>query len=358
MDMEVLEMEQFPLFEDLAMLDEVDSSSILPEYEDNVGKYFPGNDPAPKLVIDQAGKEVLDELLLLSQDDPLDLDWMEAGSLEHFLEVMGAGQNTPTTQEVAKASEPIIVIKDTNVNHSVLHDLLTQPITIKQSPPVRVNQTPVVQQELSHLDLLDESVQFKTSLQSVAASSSSDTIEVSAEISFDSGYGDTSLNTKSTTQSDLLDVGSVDSLISSPLSAEEIDSLLSGSEPSSPSSQSDGNDPDYSPLQSDDEDYKPKSRSSGKQKTKKRRSGPYSSNAEDRKDRKRDQNKNAAIRYRNKKREEADVLKKEEEKLAEKNKELNDKVSQLTREITYMKDLISEVCKAKGLKVTFKNKSH
>ncbi|XP_061166222.1 uncharacterized protein LOC133175107 [Saccostrea echinata] len=357
MDMEVLEMEQFPLFEDLAVLDEVDSSTISPEYEDNGEKYFPGNDPAPKLVIDQAGKEVLDELLLLSQDDPLDLDWMETGSLEQFLEGMGAGQNTPTTQEVEKASEPIIVIKDTNVNHSVLHDLLTQPITIKQSPPVRVSPTPVVQQELSHLDLLDESVHL-TSLQSVAASSSSDMIEVPAEISFDSGYGVTSLNTSSSSQHDLLDVGSVDSLISSPLSAEEIDSLLSGSEPSSPSSQSDGNDPDYSPQQSDDEDYKPKSRSSGKQKTKQRRSGPYSTTAENRKDRKRDQNKNAAIRYRNKKREEADVLKKEEEKLAEKNKELNDKVSQLTREITYMKDLISEVCKAKGLKVTFKNKSH
>lgn len=75
MDMDVLEMEQFPLFEDLAMLD--DGSSISLEYEDNAGKYFPGHDSAPKLVIDQAGKEVLDDLLRLSQDgmyhDPLDV---------------------------------------------------------------------------------------------------------------------------------------------------------------------------------------------------------------------------------------------------------------------------------------------
>lgn len=66
MDMDVLEMDQFPLFEDLAMLD--DGSGLSPEYEDGVGKYFPGNDPAPKLVIDQAGKEVLDDLLRLSQN--------------------------------------------------------------------------------------------------------------------------------------------------------------------------------------------------------------------------------------------------------------------------------------------------
>lgn len=349
MDMDVLEMEQFPLFEDLAMLD--DGSSISLEYEDNGGKYFPGNDSAPKLVIDQAGKEVLDDLLRLSQDDPLDLDWMESGSLEQFLEGMGADQNdTPATQEVVMASESIVVIKDANVNHSVLHDLLTQPITIKQSPPVRVSQNPVVPHDLSQIDILEESVQL-ASLQSVIASASSDVLEVPAEISFNS---ESSLNS-TTSQDDLLDAGSVD-LISS-LSAEEIDSLLSGSEPSSPSSSSDGTDPDFSPEQSDDEDFVPKSSSGGKQKGKKRRSGPYSTKTADRKDRKRDQNKNAAIRYRNKKREEAEHRAAEEENLSKRNKDLHDKVDQLNREIKYMKDLISEVCKAKGLKVTFKTKS-
>ena len=275
---------------------------------------------------------------------------MEVGSLEQFLPGMGAEQvNTPVTQQVVEATEQMVVIKDTNMSSSVLHDLLTQPITIKQSPPVRVGSNLGEHQKQSQVvDLV--------SIQSVIASSSSDEIAVPAEISFDSGYGDSSFNTTTTSAPDLLDAGSVDSLISSPLSAEEIDSLLSGSEPSSPSSQiSDSNDPDY--YQSD-EDFKPtKSQTGGKQKAKKRRSGPYNTNT-DRKDRKRDQNKNAAIRYRNKKREEAEVLKQEEDKLAEKNKELNDKVSQLTREINYMKDLISEVCKAKGLKVTFKNKSH
>lgn len=293
---------------------------------------------------------------LLSFSEPLDLDWMETGSLEQFLVGMGADHiNTPDTQQVLQATEPIVVIKDTNVNHSVLHDLLTQPITIKQSPTVKVSPEPVVSHELSQIDLMDDGVQ--ASLLSVIASSSNDENEVPAEISFDSGCMDSSLNTSSSSKPDLLDVSSVDSLISSPLSAEEIDSLLSGSEPSSPSSRSDGNDPDYSPYQSDSEEYKSKSRTGGKQKSKKRRSGPYNTSTGDRKDRKRDQNKNAAIRYRNKKREEADLLKNEEDKLAEKNKELNDKVSQLSREINYMKDLISEVCKAKGLKVTFKNKS-
>jgi len=66
------------------------------------------------------------------------------------------------------------------------------------------------------------------------------------------------------------------------------------------------------------------------------------------KDRKKLQNKNAAIRYRMKKKEEADVKKSEEEVLEDENKVLQGKVDDLTRQITYMKDLINEVRKARG----------
>lgn len=284
--------------------------------------------------------------------DPLDLDWMESGSLEQFLEGMGADQdNMPATQEVVTVSDSIVVMKDTNVNHSVLHDLLTQPITIKQSPPVKVSPKPVVPKDLSQIDILEDNIQLD-SLQCFIASPSGDVLEVPSEISFDSN----SSLSKSTSQDGLLDVGNVDQLVTS-LSAEEVESLLSGSEPSSPRSSSDGTDPDFSPEQSDDEDFTLKSCGGGKQKGNKRRSGPYNTKPADRKDRKRDQNKNAAIRYRNKKREEAEHRAEEEEKLSRKNKDLHDKVDQLNREIKYMKDLISEVCKAKGLKVTFKTKS-
>lgn len=67
------------------------------------------------------------------------------------------------------------------------------------------------------------------------------------------------------------------------------------------------------------------------------------------KDRKKLQNKNAAIRYRMKKKEEADSVKDEESQLEEINQNLTEKVEQLTREIKYMKDLIIEVRKARGL---------
>lgn len=64
MDMDILEMDQFLLFEDLVMLD--DGFGFLLEYEDSVGKCFFGNDLVFKLVIDQVGKEVLDDLFCLS----------------------------------------------------------------------------------------------------------------------------------------------------------------------------------------------------------------------------------------------------------------------------------------------------
>jgi hypothetical protein len=63
---------------------------------------------------------------------------------------------------------------------------------------------------------------------------------------------------------------------------------------------------------------------------------------------KRDQNKEAATRYRHKKRREADSILTEEMELEGKNKELKDKVESLSREIKYLKDLMAEVNKVKG----------
>jgi len=66
------------------------------------------------------------------------------------------------------------------------------------------------------------------------------------------------------------------------------------------------------------------------------------------KNKKRDQNKEAATRYRHKKRREADGLLTEQMELEGKNKELKDKVESLSREIKYLKDLMAEVSKVKG----------
>ena len=68
----------------------------------------------------------------------------------------------------------------------------------------------------------------------------------------------------------------------------------------------------------------------------------------DRKARKRDQNKEAATRYRVKKREESQTLSGEIQGLESKNKALKDKVEGLSREIKYLKDLLIEVKMLKG----------
>lgn len=68
-----------------------------------------------------------------------------------------------------------------------------------------------------------------------------------------------------------------------------------------------------------------------------------------RKERKRDQNRTAAWRYRVKKRAEQEVLNVEEAELLEINKELSQKASQLSTEIGYLKGLMREMLISKGL---------
>nr|CAB3224142.1 ATF4/5 transcription factor protein [Phallusia mammillata] len=70
---------------------------------------------------------------------------------------------------------------------------------------------------------------------------------------------------------------------------------------------------------------------------------------QERKQRKRDQNKNAATRYRERKRQEQMEKKGEESKLLDRNRTLNDKVNQISREIDYLKELMIEVYRIKGV---------
>ncbi len=69
----------------------------------------------------------------------------------------------------------------------------------------------------------------------------------------------------------------------------------------------------------------------------------------DKKQRKKQQNKDAATRYRLKKRQEADLIDKECNELEERNVELRDKVDQMTTEIGYLKNLLAEVYKARAV---------
>ena len=90
-----------------------------------------------------------------------------------------------------------------------------------------------------------------------------------------------------------------------------------------------------------------------KSKKQKSRASPYDSDDSiylNKKDRKKMQNKNAATRYRVKKRNEKETLQQQENNLSDKNKELREKVESLQREIAYMKELMNEIYKAKGVK--------
>ncbi|RUS89935.1 hypothetical protein EGW08_002287 [Elysia chlorotica] len=158
-------------------------------------------------------------------------------------------------------------------------------------------------------------------------------------------------------------------LISSPLSADDVDSLLSASEPASPSSLS--FDKRSNVIKASPELYKiistsslnaskrttpyPNSKPKKESRTPQRRT-PAQPVPEhvileqvNKKDRKKLQNKNAAIRYRQKKKDEALGIKSEEQILEETNSDLKTQVDDLEREIKYMKGLMHDIYKAKGL---------
>ena len=69
----------------------------------------------------------------------------------------------------------------------------------------------------------------------------------------------------------------------------------------------------------------------------------------EKKQRKRDQNKNAATRYRERKRQQAQDRDAEFSVLNSRNKELKDKISQISKEMDYLRELMIEVYKIKGL---------
>lgn len=96
----------------------------------------------------------------------------------------------------------------------------------------------------------------------------------------------------------------------------------------------------YSPYESLDEDYEEPKKSS---------KSPRSFKTPDRKERKKQQNKDAALRYRMKKRNEQHGVFEECDELEKKNEDLKDKVDSMTNEIQYLKDLLLEVYKAKGI---------
>lgn len=143
--------------------------------------------------------------------------------------------------------------------------------------------------------------------------------------------GDDDLATSSKGCSD----NTVASLSSPACSADESYSDVSGV--CSPGSSADGS---YYYDELDCSSPSPKAGTSGKRRSK---ATPYSKLPAGRKERKKQQNKEAAIRYREKKRQEAMQSQSEEQGLLDRNKELKTEVLNLEREIMCMKELLSDV---------------
>uniref|UniRef100_A0AAG5DJA1 BZIP domain-containing protein n=1 Tax=Anopheles atroparvus TaxID=41427 RepID=A0AAG5DJA1_ANOAO len=108
----------------------------------------------------------------------------------------------------------------------------------------------------------------------------------------------------------------------------------------------------------DDEDWSPAktkklnlSGGGGGAVTKKRSTGtrPYGRGTEDKKSRKKEQNKNAATRYRQKKKAEIEEILTEENELRDRNEQLQAKSTDLGREIRCLKNLMRELLRGKGL---------
>lgn len=159
-----------------------------------------------------------------------------------------------------------------------------------------------------------------------------------------------------------------DAPVLSPVSADEVESILSSS-PSSPSQDATlaslFSSFTSKPVTLDDEQVeevllvgpqrasREKARSAPytvRTSTPSPAANPHKSKA-NRRERKKEQNRTAALRYREKKRSEQDVLQQEADELVEKNKALSDKVDSISREIKYLKDLMAEVEKARSRKI-------
>lgn len=111
---------------------------------------------------------------------------------------------------------------------------------------------------------------------------------------------------------------------------------------SSWSPRSDSSASSYSP---DDEPVK---KSSSLRGVSKKRTRPYGRNPDERKSRKKEQNKNAATRYRQKKKEEVHVILGEERVLMDKNKKLTTSYKDTKREVKYLKSLLRELFQVRG----------
>ncbi|CAG5117669.1 unnamed protein product [Candidula unifasciata] len=344
-----------------------------------------GNDPL-SLQLQDAVERVRSESPSRNEDI-LGTEWMESSDLGSLLEVMGNSRDkllpldaglieytySIAPDEPVTFVEPIAehnskLYKNAALYSSIENFLSAIPIT-DQSPGISTSKvsfdaflSPPSSPEQVAPVVKAEPIDITTGVQARTLSLCPDTAQLfGEEFSASVGEGDPIFNGLEVTFDDATE------FISSPLSADDVDSMLS-SVPTSPSNSSHSS----SIIESSPELYrviltstiedtkrfspysKPKAskqtKGSGRNRTPTEPVTDHIIGEElSKKDRKKLQNKNAAIRYRMKKKEEAVGIKSEEQELEEANQELKGKVDDLQREIKYMKNLMEEVLRAKGL---------
>lgn len=327
----------------------------------------------------QAAQQYLEDLLLPETvGDSFGEDWMETVDINSLL-----NESNSTISKAPVISVPPIVPdvkpeppRQEGMNASafeLLKALLTGTVT-EPKLPLPLAQ-PVVSVPVSPEALVPEMPFFTDSSFDILLNSENesgdlsieDLIEIQPEISLDNGDIVEIKPQITLYSSEDVQQSMCYSNITSPMSNSDLESLLSG--PSSPAdssitlyttidnSQLDESNDSFSDKgsQISDNDFTiikstPNSQKSKKEKS---RSTPYDVDPVylDKKDRKKVQNKNAATRYRVKKKTEKETLGQQETRLTDKNKELKEKVDSLTREITYMKELMTEINKAKRSKI-------
>ncbi|GFR90157.1 cyclic AMP-dependent transcription factor ATF-4-like [Elysia marginata] len=307
----------------------------------------------------------------ISNDDgSLGLDWMESSDFSRYLNQLdGFDSKLEVEPLFSSIQEPLHLITD---QPAVENQLNLKSFTGLKTFGQAVSSAESTVDEIGFDALLSapESpeqvipvIKFEVNTKTEASPAlfiSEDGIFDELQFSHVTDLGDTSL---------CLDSG-VD-LINSPLSADDVDSLFSASEPTSPSSIN-SQDESISIIKASPELYKiistsslgvskrvspyPKSKLKKEPRSLPQRRTPAQPVPEhvileqvNKKDRKKLQNKNAAIRYRQKKKDEAMGIKSEEQILEEHNTSLKTKVEDLEREIKYMKGLMHDIYKAKGL---------
>lgn len=269
-------------------------------------------------------------------------------------DIKGTSDNMVHVPDVSDNIESVLNVHDTNgyipmdlAASAADIDVLGKLGLVPVAPPAEL--APALAGQLSGLELLNQLVDEaaeRMSTDDVTESVAMTTVEGTLDLTSPHSIDYNSLDQMADSIGDSSPI--------SPLSADEIESLLSSAPPSPGEAErmlAEAMSPITSPIIVEPPPsvirITPYRRVSSQ-------STPKSSSQEqakilDRKLRKKQQNKDAATRYRVKKREEAKGTRSEEEVLEARNGELSNMVDQMTQEINAMKDILSQVLQAKGL---------